>query len=659
MSAKWTTAFVFSTLFITPVIAADIDDVERIKVSGQQLKHSANYLVLSRDDFVDSAQNLNDVLNQINGIQVRQISGVGNPAAVSIRGSSSKQVQLYIDGQLVNDGQFGGFDLNQLPVENIQSIEVSKEQAIGTGVTPIGGVIRINTYNPEQDTLRLSAGLGSFGYQELNVVKNNSFEQFQGALSASYVTSDNDYDYLVPQPVAHPNQSIVEPLLNNDFEKISLSANGVWIGEQQQVRVNGQYINQEKALPHYQINVRSNQSSLDLEQSRLALTYLVKPLNSVLSQFEIEGYADSRDEHYIDSVPQLVRRDGRYNTEKYSVSLKPTFLVEQWTLTPFLDVNQQQFTSRSFVNGATINCNGISACDIRARTTQWVAGSRADWQSTDKVASAHLLISQLFDDSSNVVLNQPNGTKENNDSDFFSAELGTQYRWRTINFGAALSRGVRMPTMFERYGDRGLFKGNGSIRPEQSDALSLSADYDAVHWSLSSALYVKQVSDAIVATFNSSGIGSYGNVNDAQIRGFELQADYQLSAAISFQGQMNLVDSESKSPFVAFNHKKLPGIYHQEYNAKVSIDLSQDWSLDVAAQYSKGLYFNLGNKVEQHTQGNGNPSDRLLSNINLRWQQRGFVVNVGVNNVFDESYQDLANRPAQGRNLFIKFSFEE
>ncbi|MGB0898268.1 MAG: TonB-dependent receptor, partial [Psychrobium sp.] len=76
-------------------------------------------------------------------------------------------------------------------------------------------------------------------------------------------------------------------------------------------------------------------------------------------------------------------------------------------------------------------------------------------------------------------------------------------------------------------------------------------------------------------------------------------------------------------------------------------------------QYSKGLYFNLANKVQQHTQGNGNPSDRLLSNINLRWQQRGFVVNVGVNNVFDESYQDLANRPAQGRNLFIKFSFEE
>ena len=278
MSAKWTTAFVFSTLFITPVIAADIDDVERIKVSGQQLKHSANYLVLSRDDFIDSAQNLNDVLNQINGIQVRQISGVGNPAAVSIRGSSSKQVQLYIDGQLVNDGQFGGFDLNQLPVENIQSIEVSKEQAIGTGATPIGGVIRINTYNPEQDTLRLSAGLGSFGYQEFNVVKNSSFEQFQGALSASYVASDNDYDYLVPQPVAHPNKSIVEPLLNNEFEKISLSGNGVWIGEQQQVRVNGQYINQEKALPHYQINVRSNESSLDLEQSRLALTYLVKPV---------------------------------------------------------------------------------------------------------------------------------------------------------------------------------------------------------------------------------------------------------------------------------------------------------------------------------------------------------------------------------------------
>ena len=117
---------------------------------------SSNYQVIGREDFIHTSHTLADILQNINGLQIRQIGGLGNPVSVSIRGSSSKQVQLYIDGQLVNDSQFGGFDLNQISTEQIQSIEVSKNQAIGTGSTPIGGVIRINTYNPNKNKLKLA-----------------------------------------------------------------------------------------------------------------------------------------------------------------------------------------------------------------------------------------------------------------------------------------------------------------------------------------------------------------------------------------------------------------------------------------------------------------------------------------------------------------------
>ena len=107
---------------------------------------------------------MSDILKSINGIQIRQISGLGNPVSISIRGSNSKQVQLYIDGQLINDSQFGGFDLNQIPTEQIESIEISKNQAIGTGATPIGGVIRINTFNPNEDSKKMSLAIGSFRF---------------------------------------------------------------------------------------------------------------------------------------------------------------------------------------------------------------------------------------------------------------------------------------------------------------------------------------------------------------------------------------------------------------------------------------------------------------------------------------------------------------
>jgi vitamin B12 transporter len=124
------------------------DAIEILTVYDKAAIFSSHYQILSRKDFINTSQTLSDLLQAINGLQIRQIGGLGNPVSVSIRGSSSKQVQLYIDGQLVNDSQFGGFDLNQIPTEQIQSIEISKNQAIGTGSTPIGGVIRINTFNP-------------------------------------------------------------------------------------------------------------------------------------------------------------------------------------------------------------------------------------------------------------------------------------------------------------------------------------------------------------------------------------------------------------------------------------------------------------------------------------------------------------------------------
>ena len=150
--------------------------LEVLTIYDQQPLFSSNYQVLVRADFINTSQTLSDILQSINGLQIRQIGGLGNPVSVSIRGSSSKQVQLYIDGQLVNDSQFGGFDLNQIPTEHIQSIEISKNQTIGTGSSPIGGVIRINTYNPSKDALKLSLAIGSFNHHEFNILYNKAYQ---------------------------------------------------------------------------------------------------------------------------------------------------------------------------------------------------------------------------------------------------------------------------------------------------------------------------------------------------------------------------------------------------------------------------------------------------------------------------------------------------
>jgi outer membrane cobalamin receptor len=251
------------------------EDVEVLTIYDQQPLYLGNYQVLSREDFINSSQTLSDILQTINGLQIRQIGGLGNPVSVSIRGSSSKQVQLYIDGQLVNDSQFGGFDLNQIPTEQIQSIEISKNQAIGAGSTPIGGVIRINTYNPSQDKLKLSLALGSYNHQELNLLYNKAFQSNNLSVGGSYLKTNNDYDYLVPQSFTSSNQSSIEPLRNNQYQKKNVYLNNQLSFGAHKIRITVQYNEQDKALPNYQNNTPENTSSLSSDTWRLGYRHSI------------------------------------------------------------------------------------------------------------------------------------------------------------------------------------------------------------------------------------------------------------------------------------------------------------------------------------------------------------------------------------------------
>lgn len=87
-----------------------------------------------------------ELLSRSVGVHVRALGGTGAYATASIRGSTAEQVNVYVDGVLMNHAAGGGIDLSSLPADQIESIEVYR------GVTPawlegsaIGGAISIRT----------------------------------------------------------------------------------------------------------------------------------------------------------------------------------------------------------------------------------------------------------------------------------------------------------------------------------------------------------------------------------------------------------------------------------------------------------------------------------------------------------------------------------
>jgi outer membrane cobalamin receptor len=627
-----------------------------------------NYQILHREDFIHSSQTLGDLLQKVNGIQIRKISGLGNPASVSIRGSSSKQVQLYIDGQLINDSQFGGFDINKLPTEQIDSIEISKSQSLGTGSTPIGGVIRINTYNPQQDNARISLATGSFGFREANLMANKVFANSSFAAGVTHVQSENNYRYQVPQNFTNPSISTEENLANNAYEKNALHLNSeVYLG-QHLLRFNMQYTEQRKELANYQNNSPENSSEISSDSWRFGYLHNWQSSQAWLEQIEFEAYTQITDEIYLEQPTGDTKKRGNYQSVKNFAGIKPILNAGDLVITPFINFNQQTFESTTTYKGQATPCTGNNSCDVSASQQQLNYGSRLEWPIAELALIPYVLISQSQEENTNSVLNQ-NGSEYVATQDYDTQEFGIAYqpnKFNTINtksidFSAFLnwSKGVRPPTLFEMFGDRGNFKGNPNLQPEQAETLSLGSTVNYANLSLTGAIYQQQLTNSIVAIFNSSSVGSYGNVSSAELTGLELQANYQVNTTLSLVLQANLIDSNTQSEYVAYNNKRLPGIYHQQYSAAIRYLITENWRVNLNSNIDNELYFNRANIFNSTGSNAENPANRFVTNLQLSWQQGKFTANLAINNLFDDEYQDLANRPAEGRNIQFKIAIKE
>ncbi|WAJ71547.1 TonB-dependent receptor [Catenovulum adriaticum] len=654
MNTKSTFIFIFYGLLLTakPALAkSEIKDV--IKVEGEKTTYKTNYTLLQRSDFLSKGSSLSDIIQKQTGVQIRQVGGIGNQVSVSIRGSTHKQVQFYIDGQLINSGQFGGFDLNQLPLEQIQSIEISKSQAVDTGSTPIGGVIKINTLDPNKNQTRISGAIGSFNLAQLSAVKSVQLGGHQMSANLSYLTTANNYPYHVPAPLNNPQQSTEEKLRNNDYQKLSAYINDSFVIGDHKIKASFQFTGQDKKLPSYRNNSNKNKASLDTNTRRSSLSddWLVD--HGLIERISAEAYVESKKEIYWDKFISTKPKRYDYKTDTQAINLSALVNLNAIKATPYLKFSDSEYQSESANGKQGKGCNGVSSCDIIAQQTQMHLGSRFEFNQNNW--SAHLLLNQLFDDNSNQLNQQTEFEFEpkNNHNNYFSFDSSLSYQLNQQFFSINAAKGLRTPSLFERYGDRGMLKGNDDLSPEASSTFSFAYAIQSKNWQLDSSLYTTQLEDAIIAIYNSSGVGSYQNISKAQILGFELTSQYQISSQFDLLLNLTLQDSNTDSIETAYDNKMLPGIYHEQYQVEIKYQPIQAFNLSLSASHDKALYISRANIDDSQAK-------RTLVDINSQYQMNNWRFALQILNLSDQRYQNLANRPAVGRSfkLSVTFNYE-
>ncbi len=120
-------------------------------------------VVTAKDIELMNAHTLADVLNTVNGVQV-WFAGAspGSPANVLIEGSDIKHVAVFMDGVPMNYLATNGSAVNDIPVQNIEKIEIIKGPASSSWGSSLGGVINIITKTPGKEKAdgTLSASYG-------------------------------------------------------------------------------------------------------------------------------------------------------------------------------------------------------------------------------------------------------------------------------------------------------------------------------------------------------------------------------------------------------------------------------------------------------------------------------------------------------------------
>lgn len=125
-----------------------------------------------------------DLLRTVPGLDVVQSGGPGTVTSLFLRGTSSTQTLVLVDGVPLNSPYFGGTDLSALSVANVERVEVVRGPFSALyGSEAIGGVVQIFTRRAAAAGVSGHAGfaLGNAGGKEGSLEGGFS----EGALSAT------------------------------------------------------------------------------------------------------------------------------------------------------------------------------------------------------------------------------------------------------------------------------------------------------------------------------------------------------------------------------------------------------------------------------------------------------------------------------------------
>ena len=455
--------------------------------------------VLTADDIDALGSNfLLDAIATLPGVTINQNGSFGGAATVRIRGASSAQTLVIIDGVVVNDptSPGGGFDFARIDPANIDRVEVLKgPQSTLWGTDAIGGVVNIVTKRPEEGLSgNVFAQTGSYNSFRGGAKFEGAGDRFDFRLAATGVTTDG---------ISKADE------VNGNTEKDGHESNtvsakgGVRIAGDARLQASLLWTDAESEFDSFSFGDQGNVADGDEVSKTEELVGNVSlhlPLfDGKLDNVLLVGYSDIDRESFSDGMPGFSSKGDR-KIYRYQGTL-------QLNDNHRLAFGAEQEDSKA--NGDDTSINGLFALyELQALDSLTLtAGLRRD------------------------------------DHDRFDAEttgrLAVAYNPHDqLTLRASWGEGFKAPTLFQTtFFCCGATAPNPSLKPERSEAYDVGVVFRTsnARGQIGLTYFNQDIDDLITFSF---GIGAYENIDRATSSGVEVDGHYRLTewldAAISY-----------------------------------------------------------------------------------------------------------------------------
>lgn len=572
-------------------------------------------------------KNLPDLLETVPGLRVIRLHGRNGYSVASVRGSTSSQVAVYVDGVLANLQSEAAVDLSTIPVSSVERIEVYRGYIPARfGAQAMGGVINVVTKMPERPETFVSLGVGSFGRKKVAASWADALWGGRLFASGSWEAGDGDHTYFNDNGTPYAlDDDYVAKRRNASFEDADLLLK--WEGEATKLRA--AWIRHDRDLPlvapgmdHRDGRPQKIGALQETERRELSVEQRIKS-GSVdwgirLGWTEQDKDYDSRRGAAPSQIGGAYVTKSYYGAERFDWGLDASAPLGESGLIELLFEGYRE----------TLHVDGDGFFDYLGGITDYVCEGQ----------QLQLQGSIALDGAGTFVLSPSVRWHKQDDVDKTTWQVGLEKtfssQWSIKATGGTYARA---PNMYERFGDGAfILPARGDLTWEEGTQWDVGLRWETTIGRAESSMiltWFRRESEGLIEfNMESPRYGRYENIADAHVSGLELGWDvslrpWHLSVSGTWLDAMN--DTPDDPGAVRHEGKRLPNRPELAATARLTRSFEKG-SAYVEAQYTGDNYGDSSNKVSFGSRTVWNAGIKYALSPTMR-------LSVGVDDIFDQA----------------------